>query len=48
MAARIFQLLIDSGADRNNVSSFSKMSIKQHHENESVWQICADMFSDAD
>lgn len=45
---RIFQLLIDSGADRNNVSSFSKMSIKQHHENESVWQICADMFSDAD
>ena len=44
---RIFQLLIDAGADRNNISSFSKMSIRQHYESEPVWQICGDLFDNA-
>ena len=37
---RIFRLLIDAGADRNNLSAFSKKSIRPHYENEPVWQIC--------
>lgn len=41
---RILRLLISSGADINNVSSFSKMSIRQHYEKEPVWRICGDFF----
>lgn len=41
---RIFRLLIDAGADRENVSSYSKKSIREHYENESVWQLCGDMW----
>ena len=37
---RIFRLLIDAGADMDNVSSFSKKSIREHYESEPVWQIC--------
>lgn len=43
---RIFRLLIDAGADRNNVSSFSKKSIREHYESEPVWQICGDLWDD--
>lgn len=41
---RIFKLLIDAGADKNNVSSFSKKRIRDHYENEPVWQICGEMW----
>lgn len=41
---RIFKLLIDAGADKNNVSSYSKKSIREHYENESVWQICGELW----
>lgn len=44
---RIFRLLIAAGADINNTSTYSKKSIRQHYENESVWQICKDLFDDA-
>ncbi len=37
---RILKLIIDAGADKNNVSAYSKKSIREHYENESVWQIC--------
>lgn len=37
---RVFRLLIEYGADRSNVSSYSKKSIREHYEAESVWQIC--------
>lgn len=43
---RIFKLLIDAGADRNNVSAYSKKSIREHYENESVWQICGDLWDE--
>ena len=43
---RIFRLLIDAGADRNNVSAFSGKSIRQHYENEPVWQICGDLWGE--
>ena len=43
---RIFRLLIDAGADRNNVSAFSGKSIRQHYENEPVWQICGDLWDE--
>ena len=43
---RIFRLLIDAGADRNNVSAFSKKSIRQHYENEPVWQICGELWDE--
>lgn len=33
------KLLIDAGADKNNISAYSKKSIREHYENESVWQI---------
>ena len=45
---RIFRLLIDVGADRNNVSAFSGKSIRQHYENEPVWQICGDLWEGAE
>ena len=41
---RIFKLLIDAGADRNNVSAYSKKSIREHYECESVWRICGDLW----
>ncbi len=41
---RIFKLLIDAGADRDNVSAFSKKSIRQHYEHEPVWQICGGLW----
>ena len=41
---RIFKLLIDAGADKDNVSSYSKKSIREHYENESVWQICGELW----
>lgn len=44
---RIFKLLIDAGADRNNVSAYSKKSIREHYENESVWEICGDLWNGA-
>ncbi len=37
---RVFRLLIEHGADKNNISAYSKKSIREHYENESVWQIC--------
>lgn len=43
---RIFKLLIDAGADRNNVSSYSKKSIRDHYEKESVWQICGNLWNE--
>ena len=39
---RILKLLIDADADKNNVSVYSKKSIREHYENESVWQICGE------
>ncbi len=44
---RILKLLIASGADINNVSLYSKKSIRQHYENESAWQICGELFQNA-
>ena len=44
---RIFKLLIDAGADRNNVSAYSKKSIREHYENEPVWEICGDLWDNA-
>ncbi len=41
---RIFILLIDSGADRENTSSYSKQSRRQHYEGEFIWQVCGDLF----
>ena len=37
---RVFRLLIAHGADKNNTSTYSKKSIREHYENESVWKIC--------
>ncbi len=37
-------MLIDAGADKNNVSVYSKKSICEHYENESVWQICGEFW----
>ncbi len=44
---RIFKLLIDAGADRNNVSAYSGKSIRAHYENEPVWKICGDLWNEA-
>lgn len=41
---RIFQLLIEAGADKNCRSSYSKKTIREHYSEESVWQICGDLF----
>lgn len=38
---RIFKLLIDAGADRNNVSAYSGKSIREHYENEPVGRSAA-------
>lgn len=43
---RIFKLLINAGADRNNVSAYSKKSIREHYEGEPVWQICGDLWNE--
>ena len=43
---RIFKLLIDAGSDKNNVSLFSKKSIREHYKKESAWQICGDMWNE--
>ena len=43
---RIMKLLIDAGADKNNVSRYSKRSIREHFEHESVWQICGDLWNE--
>jgi hypothetical protein len=32
------------GADRGNVSVYSKKSIREHYESEPVWQICGDLW----
>ena len=45
---RILKLLIDVGADKNNISSYSKKSIREHYENESVWQICGEFWEKAE
>ena|GEM_PF-480218 len=45
---RIFKLLIDAGADRNNVSAYSKKSIREHYESESIWQICGDLWDETE
>ena len=37
---RVFRLLIKHGADKNNTSTYSKKSIREHYENKSVWKIC--------
>ncbi len=44
---RIFRLLITVGADRRNVSAYSKKSIREHYESEPVWQICGDLWDEA-
>lgn len=41
---RIFRLLIDAGADRENRSSYSGRTIRQHYEGSPVWELCGDMF----
>ncbi len=43
---RIFKLLIDAGADRNNISAYSKKSIREHYEHEPVWQICGELWDE--
>lgn len=42
--SRVLRLLIDAGADRENVSAFSQMSIRQHYENKPIWRICGAFF----
>lgn len=41
---RIFKLLIDSGADQNNKSTYSKKTIREHYSTETIWRICGDLF----
>ena len=41
---RIFQLLIDAGADRENRSAYSGKTIRQHYEGSPVWELCGDLF----
>lgn len=41
---RIFQLLIDAGADRENRSTYSGKTIRQHYEGSPVWDLCGDLF----
>ena len=43
---RIFKLLIDAGADRENRSSFSGKTIREHFADEPVWRICGLLFED--
>ncbi len=41
---RIFRLLIDAGADRENRSAYSGKTICQHYEESPVWELCGDLF----
>lgn len=41
---RIFRLLIDAGADRENRSAYSDKTIRQHYEGSPVWELCGDLF----
>ena len=41
---RIFRLLIDAGADRENHSAYSGKTIRQHYEGSPVWGLCGDLF----
>lgn len=41
---RIFKLLIDSGADLDNTSAYSKKNIREHYSAETIWRICGDLF----
>lgn len=41
---RIFRLLIDAGADRENRSAYSGKTICQHYEGSPVWELCGDLF----
>lgn len=41
---RTFTLLIAAGADRENRSSYSGKTIRQHYENTPAWPLCADLF----
>lgn len=41
---RIFQLLIDAGADRENRSAYSGKTIRQHYEGTPMWELCGDLF----
>ena len=45
---RIFELLIQAGADKENVSAYSKKSIREHYEHESVWQVCGYLWEAAE
>lgn len=44
---RIFQLLLDAGADRENRSAFLGKTIAEHHQTEPIWQICGDLWANA-
>lgn len=41
---RIFRLLTDAGADRENRSAYSGKTIRQHYEGSPVWELCGDLF----
>lgn len=41
---RVFRVLIDAGADRENRSAFSGKTIREHYEKEFAWRICGDLF----
>ena len=41
---RIFRLLIDAGADRENRSAYSGKTIRRHYEGSPVWELCGDLF----
>ena len=41
---RIFRLLIDAGADRENRFAYSGKTIRQHYEGSPVWELCGDLF----
>lgn len=41
---RVFRLLIDAGADRENRSAYSGKTIRQHYEGSPVWELCGDLF----
>lgn len=41
---RIFRLLIDAGADREDRSAYSGKTIRQHYEGSPVWELCGDLF----
>ena len=41
---RVFQALIDAGADKENRSTFSGKTIREHYEKEPVWRVCGELF----